>query len=317
MTAAAEIAPFRIRLRRLLGAGLVISPLVARAAPFEIEEIKLPPLRILGQPATAHSQGLEIINGTYYVTARREDVTPRRALLLRTAPDKLNWDVWDITPEAAPEATRLLDHPGGMQSDGERLWIPVAESRRNGRSVIRVFPLTALVAGRKPTPEFEFSVNDHIGAFAVAARLRLVLGASWDTETVYVWDLEGRMKQKLTGAALASRGLGTVTDGKGRSGVTVQDWKFDDDRLCASGLFRSPGSSVTSPASRWLSFDRFLEPDCKPQVATVPRLGTTELAREGMAISAGVIHFLPNDLGASNRIYRVPQFELLMRGGVR
>lgn len=301
----------------VLGAALVFGCWHTLAAQSAIEEVQLPPLRIHGKVAKAHTQGLEVVDGSYYVTARRDDVTPRRALLLRTAPGKSDWDVWDITPDASPDSKGLLDHPGGMQSDGQRLWIPLAESKSNGRSVILVFPLVGIMAGKKLEPEFAFPFNDHIGAIAVAARPRLVFGANWDTETVYVWDFEGRLKQKLTGSALESRGLGVVTSGKGHAGVAVQDWKFVGDRLCASGLFRAPGSLATPPHSRWLSFDQFLEPNFKQRIVTIPLHGTTELAREGMAVSGGRIYFLPNDLGGSNRLFQAATSGLLMQADPR
>src|SRR5206468_7568295 len=97
-----------------------------RADNLTIDEIPLPELRIDGQPAKAHTQGLELAGASYYVTARREDVRPKRALLLRTAKSATHWDVWDITPRDSGNAI-LLDHPGGMQSDGQRLWIPLAQ----------------------------------------------------------------------------------------------------------------------------------------------------------------------------------------------
>src|SRR6266446_7623703 len=95
-----------------------------RADNVTIDEIPLPALRIDGQPAKAHTQGLEVAAASYYVTARREDVRPKRALLLRTAKSATHWDVWDITPRDSGNTGMPLDHPGGMQSDGQRLWIP-------------------------------------------------------------------------------------------------------------------------------------------------------------------------------------------------
>src|SRR5262245_26412690 len=103
-----------------------------------IEEITLPPLRIQGQPARAHTQGMELHAGSYYVTARREDIRPKQALLLRIDSAGKAWHVWNVTPvDAQDPITTTLDHPGGMQSDGKRLWLPLGESRRNGRSIIR------------------------------------------------------------------------------------------------------------------------------------------------------------------------------------
>jgi hypothetical protein len=289
----------------------------SRAEDLTIEEVRLPPLRIQGQAARAHTQGLELVAGKFYVTARREDVRPRRALLLRTDPARADWDVWDITPMDAQGIVTALDHPGGMQSDGTRLWIPLAESKRNGHSLIRTFQLTNLVAGRPIKSDFEFPVDDHIGALAVAADRQLVFGANWDTERVYVWDFKGQLQRTLLGAELKARGLGVVTSSEDRPGVAVQDWKLVGDRLFASGLFRAPGSAAVSPASRLIQLTDFLEPDFQRRTVTLPMRKGTELAREAMAISEGMIYFLPEDLGASNRMFRVAVTMLLKQSTAR
>lgn len=278
-----------------------------------VEEIKLPALRINGQAAKAHTQGLEIAEGKFYVTARRDDVPPKRALLLRTDPMRADWDAWDITPVDDRGAATSLDHPGGMQSDGKRLWIPLAQSRRNGRSLIRVFPIDALVADGPLKSEFEFSVNDHIGALAVSTELKLVFGANWDTEAVYVWNFEGRWQRTLRGSELERRGLGVVNGPNGRAGLAVQDWKMMGGRLFASGLFRAPGVEPVSPQSRLMIFARFLEDGFEQQSIVLPTQKGVELGQEAMAISEGMIHFLPEDLAACNRIFRVAAADLFKR----
>ena len=187
------------------------------AAPLTIEELQLPALRINGQQASAHTQGLELVAGKYYVTARREDVQPRRALLLRTAVGQADWEAWDITPVDNSGALTTLDHPGGMQSDGKRLWIPVAESKRRGHSGIRVFSVAGLNAGKRLIPDLEIAVDDHIGAVAVSPDRKEVFGANWDTEDVYVWDLTGRLERTLTGLDLEKRMLGTAAGSNSRS----------------------------------------------------------------------------------------------------
>ena len=278
-----------------------------------MDVVNLPPLRIEGQPAKAHIQGLELAGGKYYVTARRDDVRPRRALLLRTDPAATGWDVWDITPVDAQGALTGLDHPGGMQSDGTRLWIPLAESKRNSRAIVRAFLLADLVAGRPLKPVFEFPVNDHIGAVAVSTEHGLLFGANWDTEKVYVWDLKGSLQRTLRGDDLEARGLGVVAGPGGRAGVAVQDWKVVGDRLYASGLFRSPKLAAASPASRLCWFEHFLEPDFQRRAVTLPRRDGIELAREAMAVSGGSVYFLPEDLGVSNRLFRVTLTEVTGR----
>jgi len=285
----------------------------SRADDLTFETIRLPPLRIQGQAARAHTQGLELVAGMYYVTARREDVHPRRALLLRVDPAGTDWDVWDITPMDAQGVVSALDHPGGMQSDGRRLWIPLAESRRGGRSLIRVFPMAGMIPGQQLKAEFEFPVNDHVGAVAVDKKLGVVYGASWDTESVYVWSFAGLSKQTLSGTELESRGLGVVKGDNGRAGLAVQDWKVSEDCLFASGLYRGHGIVGESPQSRLMCFAGFPESGFKRWSILLPKQNGIELAREAMVISGGLVHFLPEDLGASNRIFRVSFPEVMKR----
>lgn len=294
---------------------LVFCGMQSRAADLAIEEIQLAALSIQGQAARAHTQGLELVDDKYYVTARREDIRPKRALLLRTAGAANRWDAWDITPVDAQGAVTMLDHPGGMQSDGTRLWIPLAESKRNGRSVVCAFQLTNCIAGRPLKPDFEFPVDDHIGAVAVAPDRQLLFGANWDTERVYVWDFRGRLQRMLTGGELKARGLGVVAGDGGRSGLAVQDWKILGDRLYASGLFRAPpGSPTLATENRLIGFTDFLAPDFLSRTVPLPRPKGIMLAREGMAISDGSVYFLPEDLGATNRLFRVSLADLWQRG---
>jgi len=301
MTVAAGVALFLLGIQTL-------------AEDLRFESIRLPALRINGQAARAHTQGLEVLGGMYYVTARRDDVFPKQALLLRTAAGRTDWDVWDITPMAAGEAGTALDHPGGFQSDGNRLWIPLAESKRKGRSVIRVFPLTGLVPGQPLQAESEIPVHDHIGAVAVSVGQGFVLGANWDTEAVYVWDLRGRLQRTLDGPELESRGLGAVRDSGSRAGLAVQDWKMIGDRLFASGLRRVPGAMTASSEGQLLSLVGFLERGFQGRSVVLPKPGEVELAREGMAVSDGLVSYLPADLGASNQVFRASIMDLMKSG---
>lgn len=288
--------------------GLVL--VESRSASFPVEVIALPELRMDGQAARVHTQGLEIVGESFYVTGRREDMKPKRALLLCAQMTATNWDYWDITASAqAGNETLLLDHPGGMQSDGRRFWIPVSQSRPKSRTVIRAYTLEALKPGRAARPETEFPVADHIGAVAVSGAQRLVLGASWDTETVYVWDFEGHLKQTWSGAERSQRGLGTE---KGAGGVAVQDWKLVENRLFASGLV--PAETGLS-RSRWICFTNFFQPDFTQARVTMPREQGIELGREAMALSREFAYFLPEDLGASHRIFRVSLDDLFKATG--
>jgi hypothetical protein len=248
---------------------------------------------------------LELVGGAIYVTARQDDPTPKRALLLRTRSDRTDWEVWDITPPDPAGKPSALDHPGGFQSDGKHLWIPLAESRRNGRSLICAFALASLRPGRPLQPIFQFPAADHIGAIAVSTNHQRLVGASWDTETVYIWDLDGKLRQTIAGAALEPRRLGFGPGHPTGAGLAVQDWKMTGDRLFASGLSRANRSEPGAPRSRLLIFKRFLEPAFELHALDLPQLGELELAQEGMAVADGVLYFLPEDLGASNRLFRL------------
>ena len=284
---------------------LVLIPARAADSAANAGIIPLPALRIEGRAARAHSQGLECVGTNFYISARLDSELPNRALLLRTTAEGKGWDSWDITPSDVPGARGKLDHPGGMQSDGQRLWIPVAESIPHGQSVIRVYSLDRLVPGQAPASEFDLHVPDHVGAVAVSSTQHLVFGASWDTEKVYVWDLAGRPQRTLSGVDLKARNLGSIAGADGRAGVAVQDWKIIGDRLYASGLFRDPAAAVDPPRSRLFVFTRFLEPTFACQRISLPRRTRGELAQEGMAVDDQSIYYIPDDLGASNRLYRI------------
>jgi hypothetical protein len=82
--------------------------------------------------------------------------------------------------------------------------------------------MVAMVPGQPLKAEFEFPVNDHVGALALSAEHRIVFGANWDTEAVYLWDFGGRLQRTLNGPDLESRGLGVVSGPNGRAGLAVQ-----------------------------------------------------------------------------------------------
>lgn len=301
----AGLLPSWMRLQLAVLAVLVCGFEQPQAVELEFDEVPLPPLRIEGQPARAHTQGMEVVDGKFLVTARRDDIRPKRALLLRTKPAAVAWDVWDVTPLDEKGAPTSLDHPGGIQSDGTRLWIPLAESRRQGRSLIRAYQLRDLAPGRSLQPVVEFAVADHIGALAVSVEHNSLLGASWDTEKIYVWNLQGELWRKLTAADLELRELGIQSGSAARAGVAVQDWKFVGNQLFASGLWRSPGTTIGSTESRLMIFTNFLEADFQRLTVKLPPVESTQLSREAMAVSEGVAHFLPEDLGATNRMFRI------------
>jgi hypothetical protein len=265
------------------------------ALPLGWERISLPPLRVADQPARAHTQGLETVGNDFWVTARRDDVTPRTALLLRTSRSATTWDVWEL-----PRSDVALDHPGGLQSDGQRLWIPLSGSRRDSRSLIQAYRLADLVPGAPVRPEREFPVADHIGALAVD-RSGHLWGASWDTVTVREWDEAGVLKSTWSAERMRALGLGFSGVGEG---LTVQDWKWVDGQIYAAGLWKSEAKTA-APASRLLRFSVESGPGPLGQLTVLPLLDGVEAAREGMSLRDGILRVLPGDLGATNVLYQI------------
>ncbi len=75
-------------------------------------------------------------------------------------------------------------HPGGIDFDGEHVWVSVAEYRPDSWSVVyRVDPET-MEAERV----FEFA--DHIGALVCDRERRWLVGVSWGSRRWYRWDLD-------------------------------------------------------------------------------------------------------------------------------
>lgn len=72
-------------------------------------------------------------------------------------------------------------HPGGIDFDGEQIWVPVAEYRPNSRSnVYRVDPDSL-------TPKLVFSAPDHIGGIVRNVHRGTMHGVSWGSRRFYSW----------------------------------------------------------------------------------------------------------------------------------
>jgi uncharacterized protein DUF6454 len=77
-------------------------------------------------------------------------------------------------------------HPGGIDYDGQNLWVPAAEYRPDSRAIIyTVDPRTYRVTER-------FRVDDHVGGVVRDRTTGLVHGVSWGSRTLYEWTTTGR-----------------------------------------------------------------------------------------------------------------------------
>lgn len=77
-------------------------------------------------------------------------------------------------------------HPGGIDFDGENVWVSVAEYRPNSRAIVyRVNPKTYGVTE-------EFRVQDHVGGVVRDRRTGKVHGVSWGSRRLYEWTPSGK-----------------------------------------------------------------------------------------------------------------------------
>ena len=76
-------------------------------------------------------------------------------------------------------------HPGGIDFDGEAIWVPVAEYRPNSHSIVyRVDPETL-----EATEVFRFA--DHVGGIVRDTDKDSLHGVSWGSRRFYAWPLDG------------------------------------------------------------------------------------------------------------------------------
>lgn len=157
---------------------------------------------------TYHTQGLVKIGETFYVSAvevlesTARNGTQTDALfdfsIDRSTGNGRGWlfkfDAQGHLLDKLELTSGSVYHPGGIDYDGEHLWVPVAEYRPNSRSnVYRVDP-------RSLQAELVFSEDDHIGGVVHNVHRGTIHGVSWGSRRLYSWRLpHGRGAQGVRG----------------------------------------------------------------------------------------------------------------------
>lgn len=205
-----------------------------------------------------------------------QGIVVRGATLWLTATDREKHEAWLFEYDAGTGQRRRAKnithgertHPGGLSLAGETLWIPVAENRNGGRSV--VLALAARTLATEPT----FEVDDHIGAVAHAGDR--LFGANWDARQIYEWTPQGAVARKRANP----------------TGGRYQDMKFAAGRLIASGMEGQAG------VIRWLDPETLL-PSAEIRTGRTGR--NVWYTNEGMDVADGRLYLLPED--APSRLY--------------
>ncbi|GGG66311.1 hypothetical protein GCM10011374_32980 [Kocuria dechangensis] len=79
-------------------------------------------------------------------------------------------------------------HPGGIDFDGESVWVPVAEYRPDSRSIVySIDPETFEV-----TEQFRY--DDHVGGVVRDERTCRIHGVSWGSRDLFTWSRTGRIQ---------------------------------------------------------------------------------------------------------------------------
>ena len=133
-----------------------------------------------------HPQGMVIVNDTIYLSSVRVFSTratgskkkrPGMGLIYKF---KMSGELLDSL--VIVDGDRI--HPGGMDSDGRYIWVPVAEYRPHSTASIYRINIRQFRAVKSAT------VNDHIGAVTYDPDKRILHGVNWGARTFYSWQVE-------------------------------------------------------------------------------------------------------------------------------
>jgi hypothetical protein len=182
-----------------------------------------------------HAQGMVRIGELFYLSSVELDERPRRYDVPQQrydrspgrgrghlfAFDRQGRLVHDV---ALGEGT--VYHPGGIDFDGEHIWVPVAEYRPHSKSIVYKIDAVAMKA------EKAFRVGDHIGGVVRDRQTGHLVGNSWGSRTFYEWDETGRQLR-------AADNLSHFVD--------YQDGHYvGDGKMLLSGIAELPGHAATA-----------------------------------------------------------------------
>lgn len=170
-------------------------------------------------------------------------------------------------------------HPGGIDFDGEFIWISVAEYRPNSESIIyKVDPETM-------ESEEVFRVNDHIGGIVSDEQNGKLYGVSWGSRKFYEWNSKGKERNVQENSSYF---------------IDYQDCEsVGKDKMVCSGIAGLP--NTVGSESYELGGVALLDLKTFNTIHEVP---VTEFSSQGHVITRNPV-FLEN-AGQELRLYAVP-----------
>jgi hypothetical protein len=145
---------------------------------------------------THHPQGLALVGDTMVLSTVEVIEWPVRSPPLDDGHDRtpgrgsghlLVMDRDGTLRRDIPVGSDTIYHPGGIDVDGESVWVPVAEYRPDSKAIIYRLD----VSTSRVTPAFE--VDDHISAVVRDRITGNLHGMSWDARTMYAWTSDGNL----------------------------------------------------------------------------------------------------------------------------
>lgn len=181
-----------------------------------------------------HPQGMTRIGDSFYMTAVETTVRPEAIPVSGSAYDRAPGEgrghLFKFDLQGKLEATVSLGedskyHPGGMDYDGENLWISVAEYRPASHSIVYTVDPETLTA----TEVFRF--DDHLGGVLRNPADGSIYGLSWGSQTLYRWTETEAWRNPAQGYAKSKTG----------SDVDYQDCqRVTEQAMLCSGMGNLP-----------------------------------------------------------------------------
>jgi hypothetical protein len=125
----------------------------------------------------AHPQGMVRLDGRWWISTVDVATTTGWVLVVEAEDGSLL--------ERIPVGDGVRFHPGGLDFDGEALWVASSEYRPRSSAVVE-----RLVPG-EPRAEAAFAVDDHVGAVVRLGPGGDLVGWTWGSRSFLRWTVDG------------------------------------------------------------------------------------------------------------------------------
>ncbi len=126
-----------------------------------------------------HPQGMVRIGAAWWIST--VDLASTKGWVLVVDTDGAELD-------RVPVGDDVRFHPGGMDFDGEALWVPSAEYRPRSTAIVE-----RLVPDGGSRPEVVFAHDDHVGAIVRLGPDGDLVGWTWGSRRFLRWSVDGRV----------------------------------------------------------------------------------------------------------------------------